>query len=447
MATTSHISAEKEICQKADNLIFEAKQYLMLLGLRNYHSAFLGSLLYTIPTINTWTVTNPNMRKALVGSVDTAGTDGLNIYYNPKYIQTMNKQNVIFILAHEIMHVILEHCASDKLCRRGGRDFMLYNYAGDYVINKLLKQAQIGEKRPEWLYDRKYNDNSWTTEKVYDDIKHLSPQTLENRGVLLDQHGLEEFLSKYLCDKDGNSLSSEEIENIRNEIHQKIVESHEQAKVCDRFSIGNMPGNNEQNALRDFMDSLFEPHINWRAYIKSKIQTQIVANHSYLKYNKKSTSGGCIIPGRIKDEMIKIHVAVDTSGSVEQIQLTAFLSEIYNIVCSFGEYELDIWTFDTSVKNHKCFSNTTNSAENKTNILSYIFKGGGGTDFMANWEYMKSEKIVPELFVLFTDGYPCGRWGVPGYCETIFLIANCEKGSTIVAPPEVGITINYSMDI
>ena len=63
--------------------------------------------------------------------------------------------------------------------------------------------------------------------------------------------------------------------------------------------------------------------------------------------------------------------------------------------------------------------------------MNYEPQGGGGTDFMCNWEYMKQEDIQPNRFVMFTDGYPVGSWGDEFYCETVFVI----HGPDHIKPP------------
>jgi hypothetical protein len=63
--------------------------------------------------------------------------------------------------------------------------------------------------------------------------------------------------------------------------------------------------------------------------------------------------------------------------------------------------------------------------------MSYEPKGGGGTDFDANYRFMKNEVIEPNKFFMFTDGYPCGSWGDEEYCDTLFII----HGTDTIIPP------------
>lgn len=68
-------------------------------------------------------------------SVETAGTDGENIYYNPNFIESITDDQQTFILAHEICHIAFNH-----IFRSEGKDEYLWNIATDSVINAYLKQ-------------------------------------------------------------------------------------------------------------------------------------------------------------------------------------------------------------------------------------------------------------------------------------------------------------------
>jgi predicted metal-dependent peptidase len=136
----------------------------------------------------------------------------------------------------------------------------------------------------------------------------------------------------------------------------------------------------------------------------------------------------------MNQQTIDVCCAIDMSGSISNKQATDFISEVKGIMDEYVDFNLDIWTFDTSVYGYKRFT-----ADNAEEILEYECKGGGGTDFEANWEFMKESDIVPKKFIMFTDGYPCGSWGDEDYCDTLFVI---HGNNTIVAP--FGQTAYYS---
>ena len=117
------------------------------------------------------------------------------------------------------------------------------------------------------------------------------------------------------------------------------------------------------------------------------------------------------------DTTIDIAIAIDMSGSISNEQGSVFLGEIQNIMSQYQDYNIKVWCFDTKVYNEADFS-----ADNGSDLANYELMGGGGTDFMCNWKYMKENGIEPKRFIMFTDGMPWDSWGDPDYCDTVFVI-------------------------
>jgi predicted metal-dependent peptidase len=133
-----------------------------------------------------------------------------------------------------------------------------------------------------------------------------------------------------------------------------------------------------------------------------------------------------VMPGQKPDEMIDIAVAIDASGSIGETMLRDFLGEIQGIMDSFPAFRIHIVTFDT-----ECYNPQQYDSDNLDSICDYEISGGGGTDFDCVWQYFKEQEIVPQRLVMFTDGYPCGSWGDPDYCDTTFVL----HGTTTIVPP------------
>ena len=95
----------------------------------------------------------------------TAATDGLKFYYNSRFIMMLKPKEVIFLVAHEVLHVVYDHMG-----RRGDRDPQLFNIANDYAVNADLKKHKVGEfiTTVDCLYEPKYE--GWASEKIYDDL-------------------------------------------------------------------------------------------------------------------------------------------------------------------------------------------------------------------------------------------------------------------------------------
>ena len=71
-------------------------------------------------------------------SIQTMATDGVSLFYNPVFVETLNAAELAGVLAHEVMHPALQHHT-----RRGDRDRKRWNMACDYAINPLLLDAGL----------------------------------------------------------------------------------------------------------------------------------------------------------------------------------------------------------------------------------------------------------------------------------------------------------------
>ena len=71
-------------------------------------------------------------------SVQTMATDGVSLFYNPDFVETLNAASLAGTLAHEVMHPALHHHV-----RRSGRDPKRWNVACDFAINPLLVDAGL----------------------------------------------------------------------------------------------------------------------------------------------------------------------------------------------------------------------------------------------------------------------------------------------------------------
>ena len=195
-----------------------------------------------------------------------------------------------------------------------------------------------------------------------------------------------------------------------------------------------MPGN-----MKRIFKSTDDPKLEWRDILRNTMSTPFAKNdYAFKKPSKRSYCLGSldyILPSQADGETIDICVSIDSSGSITDEIFNEFITEVQSIVENYVDYKLYIWCIDSEIYNPKEFT-----PENIHELSSYEFAGGGGNDFPLNWEFMKKNNIVPEIFVCFSDGGVSETgWGWPDYCETIFVIRN-EWEPNLQAP--FGTTIN-----
>ena len=370
----------------------------------------------------------------------TAAVDGRNLYFNTQFFNAMGNKEIEFVIAHEILH-----CVFDHLGRREDRDPVLYNIAADYIVNNLLVRDRIGTVPSivDCFQDFKYEAD--TSEDIYDKLFEDAKQAGKELQELLDQLDQEgEMLDEHLDDGDGSgdegeeekdangnnvskkrpTYSKEELSKIRDEIKEGMMTAAQAAGA------GNTPGE-VQRMIRE----LTEPKMNWREILQQQIQSVIKNDYTFSRPSRKAWHTGAILPGQEFDETIDVAVALDMSGSIGNAQAADFLGEIKGIMDQYADYNIKVWCFDTKVYNEQDFT-----ADGGEDLLDYEIMGGGGTDFMANWEYMKETGYVPKKFIMFTDGYAWDSWGDEDYCDTVFLI-HSHHDKNVQAP--FGTTVRY----
>lgn len=109
--------------------------------------------------------------------VKTQATDGYNLFINPQFTYNLDMTEKVFVLAHEIMHCVLNHMRRGK-----SHDHEKSNIAADYEVNAwindigLIRAATM--QKIGALYDKKYS--GWGYEKIYADNPSGPKNSMDN---------------------------------------------------------------------------------------------------------------------------------------------------------------------------------------------------------------------------------------------------------------------------
>jgi predicted metal-dependent peptidase len=333
--------------------------------------------------------------KVTAERLTTAAVDGRRLWYNPEFIKTLSKDECMFLVAHEVLHCVFGH-----MTRRFDRDPKLWNMAADYVINATLIEA--GFTMPKiGLYEKKYLN--WTSEDVYDDLVENNTESKPT----LDQHPGD---PGYPGDDEGDGEgSSGDTEEERRKLEDEWKDAVIQAAQA---AAGNVPA-----GIARLIRDITEPKMDWRQMLQMHLQSCVRTDYSWMKPNKRTFGMGITMPSMDMDDMVKVAIAIDTSGSISQEMLVDFLTEVKGIMDSFSGYEIHISCFDTEIYSYECFTN-------EDDLMSYEPKGGGGTDFMVWWRWAQDQEWISDVkkILFFTDGYPFGDWGIDDLCDTLWIV-------------------------
>lgn len=108
--------------------------------------------------------------------IPTQAVDGKHLFINPQFTYNLDLTGKVFVLAHEIMHCVLNHLRRGK-----SHDPEKSNIAADYEVNITLEEMGLVKSdvmlKLKALYDKKYS--GWGYEKIYDS----NPSTQTNQSM------------------------------------------------------------------------------------------------------------------------------------------------------------------------------------------------------------------------------------------------------------------------
>lgn len=308
-------------------------------------------------------------------NIPTARTDGLSVEYSPTFFMSLTHDMRVFLMAHELWHTAFLH-----QLRIGTCDPVLWNKAGDYVINYLLVMA--GFTMPAvGLFDARFK--GMTTEQVY--------KILDEEGESKDDFG---DLMDLLLPGQGNGtdgdvdrevkISAEDAERLKQVVSRAI----QITKMAGGDGCGDIPGE-----IIRALDELLNPILPWRQILERHLNTVARSGISWRRPNKRFVPRA-YLPSLFSKTLGNIVFAIDTSGSISNKQLQEMLSEIESVRKKYKPTGLTIIDCDAAI--HHVWN-----IKPKDKILDLKFTGCGGTNFKPVEEYC--DKHRPNLLVYFTD--------------------------------------------
>lgn len=325
-----------------------------------------------------------------LGKCGTAATDMRQVIFDPEFIMRLPDSEVDFVLKHEILHCVLQHCR-----RAGNKKRYLYNIACDIVVNSNILHT-MGRKtfsvdhvevihltpgdEEGYLYSAEevYNMLISKYEKLILDVEEVLKTIEDDYGILIDSHDIWE------CVPLEDSLSEE--------WRTHLLEA---AKAAGKSEV--LPP-----VIRELLEDYKQKSkLNWKAVLNDFIRKiNDTFDYSYMPPDRRFSD--VILPSFHEinnDSVDNLWFVVDTSGSVSNENLTRVYTEISAAIEQFDYLDGKISFFDTKVSEPKEFDSVEKLKKMKA-------VGGGGTSFHCIFRYMKehmTEKL-PTAIIILTDG-------------------------------------------
>ena len=382
-------------------------------------------------------------------AVPTAATDGINTYFNPEFVQTLDDKELLFVAIHECMHKVYKHLFIWKKLRK--EDPLLTNMANDYVINPMIRDLdpeerflcipryKDGPKKGEVMCLIDDNFEGMDTKQVIDILRkenEENPQGEGDEGDEGDEGGdsdpeYSEKIMKRAEDQhdDHNYGEDGDTEEASIELDRAIRQAVEVA------------GAGADGVAREIM-KLLAVETPWQDILAEFIKQQVKGGGqtTWRKYNRRLIGSDIYMPSMLDERAGSVVVAIDTSGSIPQDILTKFLSELKAIVTDVVPEKLHLMYWGSTVCAEETYDEMTYAnLEDSTKP-----KGGGGTrpacvqervgDGVKTGAYQNLDAVI-----VLTDGYfygdKQGEWeqlGIP------VLWAVLEHGGNASFTPKFG---------
>ena len=360
---------------------------------------YLASAVARLPVINARDM----------GWCETMATDGYYIYVNPEFCEELKEEELIGVIAHELLHCVLGH--SD---RRGNRNRMLWNVAIDYAVNLLLVDA--GFSLPtQGLLDRRYR--GMTAEEIYSGL--LSEQPANSPG---------EAGSSMAGEGDGSSSTKRSPGGFDDHLEAGDIEGagtrvedfpSERERLRIRSALGKelsskLPGREAAFFAAEIRRASTQK-ISWQQLLQRFFSGLRRDDYRSFPFNRKHLWRKIYMPSIGKPGPDHIAIAVDTSGSMSNDDLAQALAEIDGLRSAAG----------CSLTLIQCDAKIQSVAEydpwelTERTFANYTFLGRGGTSLIPPFKWVEENRLAQgksiDALIYFTDGYGHAPDRAPSY--------------------------------
>lgn len=373
---------------------------------------------------------------------------------NPLLICKFTLKEIIYIVCHEIDHVVLNHPAEMlKANPEGDPDrFRRFNLAADASVNDRLNHEIAAEghgfmKMPDGVITSGVLSKMFRLGRIREMESYayyfglIADKADKDGGRGADQPDGKQSMMDKQNQKDGVDQSgskgdgqdgTDENNGAQSpaaggepdggEANEKIVTAADCAGgVTDHDWEAGEDAEDAQAAVREFVNSAVDimndetrglmpahflsevelinkpPVISWKTVLKKYVGT-ITANKkkTRIRLNRRQPER-FDLSGSMDDKVLKIVVAIDTSGSVTNNMIARIFNEIFAILAK-RKHEITVIECDAKVQ---CVYRAKTPGEIRNKIA-----GRGGTLFTPVIEYINNDRYFRDaLLIYFTDGY------------------------------------------
>ncbi|OPJ62437.1 VWA-like domain-containing protein [Clostridium oryzae] len=303
------------------------------------------------------------------------------MYINPKLLLECSISEIEALIKHEVYHIIsMHHQRSVNLKKIYST--IAVNLAMDISINQFISNL------PVWSYTIESVNKSFNL-----DLEEDKP--LEYYAEKIDKTLKEKFK---ISENSDISIDIGFIQNLHRtwtsagmELDSKAVEN----------SIKTLVKANKDLAAPESVKLLINTIenrsvINWLEYLKKYLGGNISYKKKTVTRRNRRQLERLDLRGTLSSNKADVIVAMDTSGSMTELEIKNILSEILNMISTF-HFTLRVIECDSSIRN-------VYYIRSKSDIKT-MPKNSGSTKFLPVFKYIHDNKIKDSILIYFTDGF------------------------------------------
>lgn len=322
----------------------------------------------------------------------TMKVEGTTLFVNPEWFTSISKNDQQWNLRHTAWHII----GFDEL-RVGDKDAKRWNLACDLYNNSLLtNDSSFKCTRPQdAVYDSRFDNME--KEDIYkyleDNKKEEEKQEQKDDPMGGDCGGGQQ---PDQGDGDGESNESEgegSGAKSKEQLERQLSNMVQQAAMQAKQAGGHVPKSVEQ-----YLDDLYNPKLPWNQLLLKYMTSHAAHDYTYQRVHKKFFPHGILMPTMWSEGMGELVIATDESCSVSDDDIKLYKGAIQAIKDEFNPEKVTVMGFTTRVEH-------VTEIQKDTEIGNINFRAHGGTHIPAVMEYIRDNKIKPQVLICFSDMY------------------------------------------
>lgn len=354
--------------------------------------------------------------RSLDGSLATGAgirlnLSGIQFVFNPVLMAGLPLSQAKAEIKHQIYHLISGHI-SRKKALRGAYENRILNIAADIAINQYIEDLPpwepslgsvseaIGKRLPKDLSMEVYaNMIKKAMEAPDEDLDSRDEEEKESPGISDEQppEGGVDAEDLQETEEEKTEETARHDENLCHEIWEKSEDAMLEAQddiirgIVQKSLRGEIPDGLEEAVARLGQSA----ELPWQKILRNLVGTIPAPYRKTVTRKNRRQPERLDLRGSLPRYETELVVAVDTSGSMDSLDLRKAMNEIFEILKA-SRHKVTIIECDAALQR---VYNLDRPSDMKA-----VFKGRGGTRFSPVFGYIREKDLRNALLVYFTDG-------------------------------------------